>query len=193
MVSLLGHEGGRLADRLLAELRRIIETTPAPEQVKRDFYERSARGSLIRGENSENHFCVYFAAYDPFLSDVFIGHHKKADLWLFTGGHIDEGEIPAETVEREIQEEWGYRPNGLSIAQPSFLSITEINNLTQQACRRHYDNWYFLPLRREAFAPDEQCLKTEFYEARWMSIANARSLIMDVSTVQALDVLGEKQ
>lgn len=34
-------------------------------------------------------------------------HHKKLDLWLGVGGHIEENETPDRALRREIQEEVG--------------------------------------------------------------------------------------
>lgn len=34
-------------------------------------------------------------------------HHKKLDLWLPVGGHIEQNEIPHEALAREIAEETG--------------------------------------------------------------------------------------
>ncbi len=34
-------------------------------------------------------------------------HHKKLNLWLPVGGHIEENEIPDEALKREIKEEVG--------------------------------------------------------------------------------------
>jgi 8-oxo-dGTP pyrophosphatase MutT (NUDIX family) len=38
---------------------------------------------------------------------VLLIHHKKLDLWLPPGGHIEENETPDEAVEREVREELG--------------------------------------------------------------------------------------
>ena len=36
---------------------------------------------------------------------VLLIHHKKLDIWIPPGGHIDENETPDEALEREIMEE----------------------------------------------------------------------------------------
>jgi 8-oxo-dGTP pyrophosphatase MutT (NUDIX family) len=38
---------------------------------------------------------------------VLLIHHKKLDLWLPVGGHIDENETPDQALLREIKEEIG--------------------------------------------------------------------------------------
>ncbi|CCC81661.1 mutT/nudix family protein [Thermoproteus tenax Kra 1] len=36
-------------------------------------------------------------------------YHKKLDVWLYPGGHVEPGETPAEAVVREFEEETGLR------------------------------------------------------------------------------------
>ncbi len=38
---------------------------------------------------------------------VLLIHHKKLDMWLPPGGHIDENELPCEAAIREFKEETG--------------------------------------------------------------------------------------
>lgn len=38
---------------------------------------------------------------------ILLVHHKKLNLWLPPGGHIEEGELPSECVVREVKEETG--------------------------------------------------------------------------------------
>lgn len=160
--------------------------TPFEGTVGDRFLARAKEGLLTRDENPETHFCVYFAGYDPQTKKVFIGHHIKSGLWLFNGGHIDEGEVPMETLHREVGEEWG---NGIQVDvedKPALLTITEINNPTKQKCRLHYDIWYFIPLNSDTFEPDQELLAKEFHQTGWKSVEKARELIKNKNTLLAL-------
>ena len=47
------------------------------------------------------------AGYIMHQNKVLLIHHKKLDLWLPVGGHIDENETPDQALLREINEEIG--------------------------------------------------------------------------------------
>jgi len=38
---------------------------------------------------------------------VLLVYHKKLDVWLYPGGHVEDNETPDETVVREVMEETG--------------------------------------------------------------------------------------
>ena len=154
------------------------------------FYMRMEEGSLTRDENPYNHFCVYFAAYDPNAKEVFIGYHKKSGLWLFNGGHIDLGETPRQATIREIGEEWGNVDYELPDL-PNLLTITEIDN-GKILCRLHWDIWYFIKLDKNFFFPDNDMLIKEFYENGWYTFDAAENLITGLSTLKAIDLMRTK-
>ena len=123
-----------MSERLRTCIERTVNQTPSEKTIRDGFLARAKRGLLTRDENPQTHFCVYFAGYDPQSEMVFVGHHIKSGLWLFNGGHIDEGEIPMEALRREVGEEWG---NGIRLDDeyaPSLLTITKIENPTRQKC-----------------------------------------------------------
>ncbi len=159
------------------------------KEVALIFKENLQGGKLTRDENLENHFCAYFAACDYKNKLVFIGHHIKSGLWLFNGGHIDEGESLSETIKREIDEEWGLDINDLEVSAPSLLTIAEINNPTKQTCRLHLDIWHFVNVNKDSFNPGKEKLAEEFYTAEWMNLEKARGIVTDKGTLQALDYI----
>ena len=47
------------------------------------------------------------AGYIYYNDKVLLVHHKKLDLWLPVGGHIESNETPDEALHREVKEEVG--------------------------------------------------------------------------------------
>ncbi|MBU1104604.1 NUDIX domain-containing protein [Candidatus Parcubacteria bacterium] len=175
-----------MSGRLKTYLQKLAGQVTSEDGIKTRFSKRAEEGALTRDENPITHFCVYFAAYDPKSQQVFIGHHKKSGLWLFNGGHIDKGEMPLEALEREVREEWGKNTQLNGNYEPSLLTITEIDNPAKQKCRLHYDIWYFIPLNKDSFAPEETLLEKEFHQTGWKTVSEARQLITDTNTLLAL-------
>lgn len=169
------------------QLRQWIDGGMCSEDVGRQFLTRVKEGKLTRDEDPASHFCVFFAAHDPVMKKIFIGHHKKADLWLFNGGHIDVGESPEQALEREIGEEWGISMSSREIGEPSLLTIKHINKSTKAFCRTHYDIWYFVKLRESDFHPDQTKLDKEFYETRWVNASDAKKLVIDPNTLEGIE------
>lgn len=60
---------------------------------------------IARPATPDKHLCVYFALFDDARRSVLLIDHVKAGLWLFPGGHVDDGEDPRTTVLREAAEE----------------------------------------------------------------------------------------
>jgi 8-oxo-dGTP pyrophosphatase MutT (NUDIX family) len=178
-----------MKQRLAEEIREYAQAhTEFP--VSSDFVARlDVEIGLTREENPRTHYCVYFAAYDPEAGQIFIGHHKKSSLWLFNGGHIDQGETLEEALLREIGEEWGLGIVIEGIGEPQLLTITEIDNPTKQTCTRHYDVWYFVSVNKDTFAPDEYLLNKEFHSTNWLSPDKARELVTDPSTLEAISLI----
>lgn len=170
-------------------IRRLIETTPhADPQRIHQFLKRLEKGDLSRRVNPESHFCVYFLPFDQEKNEVFVGLHRKSGLWLASGGHFEYEEAPGETLEREIREEWGLEWNKEGLGAPMMLTISEIDN-PEVSCRFHYDFWYFIPVEKRNFKPDEKNLIKEFKAFGWLSFSEARNVVTDPNTLRAFDLI----
>jgi 8-oxo-dGTP pyrophosphatase MutT (NUDIX family) len=67
------------------------------------------------------HLVSYFLLMDG--DHILLVDHIKAGLWLPSGGHVEPGEHPRETVEREIVEELGIQARFAS-PDPQFITAT---------------------------------------------------------------------
>jgi 8-oxo-dGTP diphosphatase len=136
------------------------------------------------------HLVSYFLLVDRETGGVLLCDHRLARLWLPTGGHVEPGEHPYETVRRECVEELGIpaEPDPVYGTSPFFLTVTETKDVPQ---RRHTDIsfWFVLSGRAgQLLHPDER----EFAQVRWWSTAEveaAEAELFDPHLGRALNVL----
>lgn len=166
------------------QLAAIIDTTPTTPAILADFRARLAQGALVKEENEQSHFCVYFLPRNPVTGEVFIVHHKKAGKWLAPGGHIDLGETVDQTLRREVHEELGCTLDASIEHRPFLLTVTVMDN-PPHPCIRHYDIWHLLSTNGRDFEVDPR----EFHETRWLSIAAARKIVTDPNNLLALETI----
>lgn len=156
-------------------IRKIIIDAHDPLKLREKFFDRLSFGNLTRDEDPASHFCVFFAPFDPNYQQVFLGHHIKGDRWLFNGGHLDLGELPQETLKREMAEECGENIGSVKICDQHLITITNITN-TARSCRTHYDLWFFLEVNKQNFFPDEKKMAKEFHQWGWKTKQEALAL-----------------
>jgi 8-oxo-dGTP diphosphatase len=89
----------------------------------------------------DTHLVSYFVMTSPEMDRILLVDHKKAELWLPPGGHVDPGEDPKEAVRREAKEELGINAEFL-FDEPLLLTVTKtVGNVA-----KHTDVslWYLL-------------------------------------------------
>ncbi len=87
------------------------------------------------------HLVSYFVVWDEKAHKILLVDHKKAQLWLPSGGHVEEGEDPKMTVERECMEELSIKAEFWR-ENPIFLTVTPTVGLT--AGHIDVSLWYVL-------------------------------------------------
>lgn len=111
------------------------------------------------------HLVSYFAVVDE--ENILLVDHKNAQLWLPSGGHVEQGEHPRDTVVREIREELGFAP-AREIAAPLMVTCTRTVGLTSG----HTDVslWYVVDASRsQAITYNEH----EFAGIKWFAFSDA--------------------
>jgi len=113
------------------------------------------------------HLVSYFALVDPARHLVLLGDHVKSGLWLPSGGHVEDGEDPRDTVDREAFEELGIRArfhDSLGAGRPFFLTATPTRGPGS-----HVDVslWFVLSCDRDdELSPDPR----EYRSVRWFPL-----------------------
>ena len=114
---------------------------------------------LAKPATPPKHLISYFVVIDD--GHVLLVDHRNAQLWLPPGGHVEPGEHPRTTVERELQEELGFVA-AHPIEAPLMLTVTETVGLT--AGHTDVSLWYVVKAsRNQEMRFDEQ----EFHSIRW--------------------------
>ncbi len=112
----------------------------------------------------DTHLVSYFVIASPEMDRVLLVDHKKAELWLPPGGHVDPGEDPKETVIREAKEELGIEAEFLT-HEPILLTVTKtVGNVT-----KHTDVslWFILKVDPSQVLDYDS---SEFHQIRWFEI-----------------------
>ena len=94
---------------------------------------------------------------------------------------MDPSETPHETLNREIEEELGVKTFFKETPIPFQFFIVDIENKIQP-CKAHHDLWYTMETDGSDFKVDP----AEFYDAKWMTIEEARKIVTDPSNLLAL-------
>ncbi|HQS84698.1 MAG: NUDIX hydrolase [Alphaproteobacteria bacterium 16-39-46] len=110
------------------------------------------------------HLVSYFVLFDEKASKILLVDHKKAQLWLPTGGHVELDEDPKEAVRRECFEELRTQAQ-FWCEEPLFLTSTKTVGLTSG----HWDVslWYVLKGDSQA---EYLFDRDEFEEIRWFNL-----------------------
>jgi 8-oxo-dGTP diphosphatase len=113
------------------------------------------------------HLVSYFALIDSARRMVLLGDHVKSGLWLPSGGHVEDGEDPRDTVDREAAEELGIRArfhDQLGAGRPFFLTVTPTAG---ENSHEDVSLWFVLSCDRDAdLNPDPR----EYRGVRWFPL-----------------------
>jgi 8-oxo-dGTP pyrophosphatase MutT (NUDIX family) len=113
------------------------------------------------------HLVSYFVVLDEGRGQVMLVEHRKAGLLLPTGGHVEPGESPWETVQRECQEELDITavPSTVIGEQPLFLTVTDTRGPGQHT---DVSLWHLIRSTAETITWFSE---EEFSSTKWLSLA----------------------
>lgn len=158
---------------LISEIKKI---KPFDELEREHFRNTlawvSSDGEVYRTKAPDlpnKHLVCYFVVIDDTAQKLLLVDHKKAGLWLPSGGHVERGEHPKKTVERECMEELSIKAQ-FRFNYPVMITQTKIN----EPANYHTDVslWYAL---RGDHRQKYNFAVEEFYSIRWFSFTDLPS------------------
>lgn len=111
------------------------------------------------------HLVSYFLIVDGDEGAFLLGDHRKSGLWLPSGGHVEPGESPLDTVRRECVEELGIRArfHEATGEQPVFITVTRTRS-SRPDPHTDVSLWFVLiHSRHAALRPDQR----EYRSVKW--------------------------
>ena len=168
---------------LTGQIRHLL--TPGvcdTEATYRRVLAKLDSGPLLRVDDSREHFCIMILPLDPTSQQVLAVHHKKAGKWLFPGGHIEPGESPIQTLNREVHEELGLPPQFSETEFPFLVTVTDGIRNVDRECASHYDIWFLLKADCRLYNVGTE----EFLESRWVATHQVQTLIDDPACLSAV-------
>ncbi len=163
----------RTTSSLIGEIQHDIQSiTPFDElehaHIKDALAWSKSTTELFRIKKPDTppkHLVSYFVLIDTEQKSILLCDHIKAQLWLPSGGHVEPGEHPADTVRRESQEELSLTAKFVrNHAKPFFITVTKTVGLTPG----HTDVslWYLIKGSRFNFINFD---RREFNDIEWFT------------------------
>jgi 8-oxo-dGTP pyrophosphatase MutT (NUDIX family) len=132
-------------DRIAAIVRAIQAHDPLEADHIRATLDWIGSGAPLcrtqKPATPPQHLVSYVILVDPLDRQLLLVDHRKSGLWLPSGGHVEPGEHPRATAEREAWEELRIEARFL-FEEPLFLTITQ--TVGQTAGHTDVSLWYVL-------------------------------------------------
>lgn len=158
-------ESHKTAHQIISSLKPFDQTEKLHIELSLKWIEQAPEIFRIEKPATPSmHLVSYFTLLDFKTNNILLVDHKKANLWLPPGGHVEPQEHPKITVQREAKEELDIEAN-FFLQDPLFLTVSTIPEDTLP----HTDVslWYILRGNQDHVYNFD---KREFHQIRWFPI-----------------------
>lgn len=136
-----------------SEIANLIQEVKFSDEIEKGHIEDTvnwinSNAEIFRIEKPAvpaKHLVCYNVLCDIDKQRILLLEHKQSGLVLPSGGHVEKGEMPFETVKRELQEELGIEKANFVLEKweiPFF--VTQVKTVGQTAGHVDVDLWYLL-------------------------------------------------
>ena len=157
-----------------ARLTGLVEHIDPWDEVER-AHQQTVRAWLMSGAPlyrtakpavPDPHLVTYFVVLDESRLELLLVAHRKAGLWLPTGGHVEPDEDPWQAVVRECREELDVtaRPSRTFGEEPFFVTVTRTRG---PGTHTDVSLWYVVGLTRSSVTSFD---RQEFDRIRWVRV-----------------------
>ena len=158
----------KVKNTILGTLKKVTPYDSLEKEHIQDTLTWVTSGEQIfrvgKPDNPNKHLVSYFVVFDEENKKILLVDHKKAELWLPTGGHVEIDEDPADTVIRECMEELYFTAN-FWCKEPIF--VTQTITVGKTAGHTDVSLWYVIKGDSQI---KYQYDKTEFSEIKWFHL-----------------------
>lgn len=152
-----------MRDKIRAEVEAISPFDERERETQRDVLAWIDSGvelcRIKKPDVPNKHLVSYFLLVEG--EHILLVDHKLAGLWLPSGGHVEAGEHPRQTVIREAHEELMLTADFL---QPAPLFVTATQTVGTVSPHMDVSLWYLLHGERDKTIEYD---KREFHTVRW--------------------------
>jgi 8-oxo-dGTP pyrophosphatase MutT (NUDIX family) len=128
------------------------------------------------------HFTASAIVLAPQRDAVLLIFHKKLELWLQPGGHVDPSDPSIlHAAEREVMEEVGISGSDLGDRGILDLDIHPIPGFGSEPAHEHFDVRFLFQARSREFEKTD-----EVAAARWVKVADLHEVTPDASVRRAV-------
>lgn len=89
-------------------------------------------------EHNQPNICFTASGYLINDDKILLIKHKKLEVWLSPGGHLEEGELPHQAAQREFWEETGIKVEAIGYESDDFMQVPFKSGL-HWVCKENYD------------------------------------------------------
>ncbi len=120
----------------------------------------------VKPDVPDVHLVSYFVVLDERRLELLLVAHRKAGLWLPTGGHVEPDEDPWQTVVRECREELDItaEPSQIAGDRPFLLTVSRTRG---PGAHTDVSLWYVVGLARSSIKSFDH---DEFDDIRWVHV-----------------------